>query len=886
MNATWPRLRRLLARLRALVRPHAADRDLHDELASHLDEAIEDLVREGHTPDEARRIARQRFGGVTQTQDAWRDVRSFAWIEHVARDVRVALRTLRRSPGFSIAAVLILALGMGGVTALFTVVDGVLLKPLDYPGSDRIVAVLSTGRDPHKLLPRVTGGDAIDIAATPELFTSVAFYSGGNIGVQTATSAEFAGVQLVHPDFFRVFDVPPLAGRLFSSDDAGQSAVVGAGFAQRRFGSEAAALHQSIFIENRAYEIVGVMPARMRFPAQTDVWAAGSPLPDNRNRTGYNYHIVGRLSPTVSVGAANDKLRVLAARLAQTFPDSNREKTFAAIPLRDTLVADVRGTLYLLIGAAGLLLLIACANVGNLMLARGIARVHDVAVRAALGASRRRLVAQSLVESVIVAAAACGIGFGIATIGTRAVLGYAARESLLPRLQDIHTDWRVLIFGALLALGTTIACGLAPAMRASRTDAASAMKRRHARGIVGGAAGVRGTLVVVQIALSCLLATDASLLGRSLLSLSDADLGFQRDGVLVMYAHAPARQSASDHSTLDSYLRIGQLFDDLVDRLERIPNVVAAGSVMGLPTGQYGSNGTYAIDGVHPYSAGLHAAFSLAGPGYFQTLGIPLVHGRDFTAGDTYDREPVAIISQALARQSFGDRNPIGQRIMCGLDRSDVWMTIVGVVGDVRQDSPAAAPGPELYMPLRQHPYRGNEIQVVMRTRGAPESLTPTVRDLVRAASPEIATRFTTLDASVGDSIATPRLRATLIGVFAVAAWLLAIAGIYALISYTTAQRTAEFGLRSALGARPSDVARLVLTGAGRLTLAGVAIGLLAAFLTSRLLTTMLFGVTSLDATTYAGVCVATIPVAIGVALIPAWRAARLNPIAALKSTE
>jgi predicted permease len=495
-------------------------------------------------------------------------------------------------------------------------------------------------------------------------------------------------------------------------------------------------------------------------------------------------------------------------------------------------------------------------------------------------------VSQSLVESVIVAAAACGIGFGIATIGTRAVLGYAARESLLPRLQDIHTDWRVLVFGALLVLGTTVACGLAPAMRASRTDAAGTMKRRQARGIVGGAAGVRGTLVVVQIALSCLLATDASLLGRSLLSLSDADLGFQRDGVLVMYAHAPARQSASDHSTLDSYLRIGQLFDDLVDRLERIPNVVAAGSVMGLPTGQYGSNGTYAIDGVHPYSAGLHAAFSLAGPGYFQTLGIPLVHGRDFTAGDTYDREPVAIISQALARQSFGDRNPIGQRIMCGLDRSDVWMTIVGVVGDVRQDSPAAAPGPELYMPLRQHPYRGNEIQVVMRTRGAPESLTPTVRDLVRAASPEIATRFTTLDASVGDSIATPRLRATLIGVFAVAAWLLAIAGIYALISYTTAQRTAEFGLRSALGARPSDVARLVLTGAGRLTLAGVAIGLLAAFLTSRLLTTMLFGVTSLDATTYAGVCVATIPVAIGVALIPAWRAARLNPIAALKSTE
>jgi predicted permease len=882
----WAASRILIARLRALVRPRAADRDLHDELTSHLDEAIDDLVREGHSPAEAHRIAMQRFGGVTQTQEAWRDVRSFAWIEHLARDVRFALRTLRRSPGFTIAAVLILALGMGGVTALFTVVNGVLLEPLDYPRSDRIVSVLSTGRDPHKLLPRVTGGDAIDIAATRDLFTSVAYYQGGEIGVQTASSAEFAGVQLVHPDFFGVFDIRPLAGRLFSHEDAEQSAIVSAGFAQRRFGGPAAALHQSVFIESHSYDIVGVMPERMRFPARTEVWAAGSLLPDNRNRTGYNYRIVGRLSPMVSVSAANDKLHVLAARLAQTFPDSNREKTFAAIPLRESLVAETRGTLYVLMGAAGLLLLIACANVGNLMLARGTARVQEVAIRGALGASRRRIASQFLVESMIVTTLACGAGFGLATIGTRAVLGYAARESLLPRLQDIHADWRVLIFGALLALATTVACGLIPAVRASRTDAAGAMKSRQTRSIVGGSVGLRGGLVVVQIALSCLLATDASLLVRSLLALNDADLGFQRAGVLVMYAHAPAHESTTDHSNLESYLRIGQLLDDVVDNLRRVPNVVAAGSVMGLPTGQYGSNGTYAVDGVHPYSAGLHAGFRLAGPGYFRALEIPLVHGRDFDAGDTYDREPVAIISQALARQSFGDRNPLGQRIMCGLDRSGVWMTIVGVVGDVRQDSPAATPGPELYMPLRQHPYRGNEVQVVMRTRGTPELLTPTVRDIVRAASPEIATRFTTMDASVGDSIAAPRLRATLIGAFALAAWLLAIAGIYALISYTTAQRTAEFGLRSALGARPSDVARLVVTGASRLTFAGVAIGLLAAFLTSRLLTTMLFGVTSLDAMTYAGVCVATVPVAIGVALIPAWRAARLNPIAALKSAE
>jgi predicted permease len=878
-------VRTWLARLRAVTGRRRLDRDLQEQIASHLDEAIEDLVREGLPPAEARRVALQRFGGVAATEEAWRDVRSLASIEHLARDARFAVRALRRTPGFTITAVLILALGMAAVTALFTVVNGVLLEPLDYPQSDRIVFLLSSGRDPHTMLPRLTGGDAIDIAATPDLFTSAAYYYGGEVGVQAATSAEFAGVQIVHPDFFRVFDISPLAGRLFSRDDAERSAIVGVGFAQRRFGSAAAALHQAVFIERRAYEIIGVMPERMRFPARTDVWAAASLRPGNTNRSGYNYRLVGRLAPGVSLDVANDKLRALGARLAQAFPESNRAKTFAAIPLLDSLVTEVRGTLYVLMGAAGLLLLIACANVANLMLARGTARAHEVTIRGAL-ASRWRMASQCLVESLMVTVAACVLGFGLAAAGTGAMLRYAAREALLPRLHDVHADWRVMTFAAVLALATTAVCGLAPAIRAARTDAGGATGRRRSRGLVGGAAGVRGTLVVVQIALSCLLATDASLLVRSLRSLNDADLGFQRTGVLVMYAHAPAHESAADRSGLESYLRIGRQLDEVVGALRRVPNVVAAGSVMGLPTGQYGSNGTYAVDGVHPYSAGMHAGFRLAGPGYFQTLRIPLAAGRDFDAGDTYDREPVAIVSRALARQSFGDRNPIGRRIMCGLDRPDVWMTIVGVAGDVRQDSPAASPGPELYMPLRQHPYHGNEVQVVLRTTSPPESIVATVRGIVTAASPEIATRFTTLDASVGDSIARPRLRATLISTFASVAWVLALAGVYALLSYTTAQRTAEFGLRAALGARPGDVARLVLAGAGRLTIAGLAIGLLAALASSRLLTTMVFGVTTRDVATYAGVLGVTAPLALGVALIPAWRAARVDPVVALRSAE
>jgi putative ABC transport system permease protein len=632
------------------------------------------------------------------------------------------------------------------------------------------------------------------------------------------------------------------------------------------------------------------MPSGMQFPAKTDVWAAAPVEPDNRNRAGHNYHAVARLAPGVGVEAATAHLSALALQLARAFPDTNGRKTFLVAPLRDSLVSRVRSTLFVIMGAVALVLLIACANVANLMLARAAGRSREVAVRTALGAGRHHIVGQLLAESLVLAAVAGAAGLLFARAGTDALLRVGSRYMPLPRLSEVHTDWRVLLFTAAVSVITAILFGLAPARQTSRVNMSEALSQNGSRGSLGaGSSRMRSGLVIVQIALSCMLAVNAGLLFRSFIALTDTPLGFRTDRVLVAYAHAPVRGSIFDGTGVDSYLRAGRLFDDLFARLRRLPGVISAGGAMGLPTGQYDSNGAYAVEGQQTFGGDFRklpsAGFRLAGPGYFATIGIPLRRGRDFSGADQYERPFVAVISESLARQSFGAGDPIGHRIMCGFDQPDKWMTIVGVVGDVRQASPASQPGAELYMPLRQHPYAANEVQIVVRTSAAPELSIETVRQTVRSMNPEVAMKFTTMEESVTDSIAAPRFRMVLVSAFASLALLLAIAGMYAVMSYVTAQRTSEFGLRLALGAEGADVVRLVLAGAAWLVAIGVAIGLTLTLATSRIMAAMLFGITTADVPTYAGVLLMTIPLVILAAVIPARRAARLDPAIALRQT-
>jgi predicted permease len=880
-------LRRFLLRLYNFLRPGRTEPDLARELSSHLALLEDDFIRRGLSQEEARLAAVRALGGVEQAKELYRDARSFVWLDDARRDLRHAVRTLRRAPGFTAAVVLTLALGMGANTAMFSVISGVVLRPLGYPDADRIVVVLNRWTDTGRTQANLAGGDEIDLSARHETFDAFAYYFGGELGVQVADRAEFVTTQFVHPDFFRVFGVPPASGRLFNRDDAEQSAIVSLGFAQRQFGSAAGALGQSVSIGGRPYPIVGVMPAAMRFPAQTDVWAAAPLEPSNRNRSGHNYRAVARLAPGVSAEAANAQLSALAGRLARAFPDSNGRKTFVAAPLRDNLVSGVRATLFVMMGAVALVLLIACANVANLILARASGRSRELAVRAALGAGRRHVVGQLLAESLVLALIAGAVGLVLARVGTDALLGVGARYVPLPRLEGVQTDWRVLLFTAAVSVVTALAFGLAPARQALRVDVGEALNQSGARGTLGvGSSRLRNGLVVAQIALSFMLAVNAGLLFRSFVALTDTPLGFRTDGILVAYANAPARGSIYNKSGLDDYLRVGQRFDDAFVRLRQIPGVISVGAAMGLPTGQYDSNGSYAVEGQQTFGGDFRrlpsAGFRLASPGYFRTMAIPVLRGREFDHGDVYERPFVAVVSESLARQSFGHDDPIGHRIMCGFD-SEKWMTIVGVVGDVRQASPASPPGPELYMPLRQHPYPADRVQMVIRTSAPPESLIGAVRQTVGSLSPDVALKFTTMAASVDDSIAAPRFRMALVSTFAALALMLAVAGMYAVMSYVTTQRTSEFGLRVALGARGGDVVRLVLRGAARLLAVGVALGLAMALATSRIVTAMLFGIKPMDVQAYGGVLLVSIPLVILAAIVPALRAARVDPMIALR---
>jgi predicted permease len=797
-------------------------------------------------------------------------------------DLRYAVRSLRLNPGFAAVAIVTLALGIGATTAMFTVVDGVLLKSLRYPDAERIVAISTRWMDSGKVSPRTTGGDLEDLRAADNSFEAFSYYEAWEQGIQLGKTAEFVSAAQVDPDFFHVFSLQAIAGRTFTASDASRAAVVSTAFARRNFGSVAAALGQTLRIDQTTYEVIGVMPPGFDFPGQAQVWAARSPIPSIRNRSAYNYHSVAKLKRGISASVANAQMSAMAQPLASAFPDTNRNKTFVAVPLQQQLAAPVRTTLFVLMGAVALVLLIACANVANLMLARATARSREFAVRAALGAGRSRLIAHLLAESFVLAAAAGTLGLGLAAWGTKALLQVGARFVPTSLLAGIKLDWRVLAFTLAASFATSILFGIAPAWQATRVDLQDALKQGGSRGLLGGGPSrVRDSLVIAQIAFSLMLATGAGLLFRTLLALHSAELGYRTEGILVAYAHAPAQ-------TLDESLQVGRFFDELFVRLRQLPGVTSAAGTMGLPAQEYGSNGSYAVEGQSTFSGDMrklpHADFSLASAGYFATIGIPLLRGRDFVDGDLYDRPFVVVISESVARQIFPNEDPIGHRIMCGLDAAPKWMTIVGVVGDVRQDSPAAQPGPTLYMPSRQHPVMATEQEVVVRTSGNPEALIPAVQNTIRQMNPEVATKFTTMNDLVSDSISAQRFRTALASSFAVLALLLALSGMYAVMNYVTTRRTSEFGLRSALGAQPRNILTLVLSGAARLGILGVIAGLGLSIFSGRLLSTMLFGIQSTDPKTYITVIAVVLPVVVLAAALPAWRASRVDPVVALRN--
>ena len=780
-------------------------------------------------------------------------------------EVRQATRGLRRNPGFAVLSIVTLALGVGISAAVFSAVNGVLLQPLKFREPSRIVSLNTKIAKRPSGVPRVTGGDFVDLRGGNKVFDAISMYWGGEIGVQLRGAGEFTGVYWVNPEFFKIFGETP--GTLSE-----ESAFVTQAFAERHFGSTTQANGKTLQVDGRAYEIAGVIRGP-HFPINAEVWLAAPYVPENANRTSYNYKAVARLAPGVALAQAQANLDAIAAQLASAYPKENGQKGFLAVRLREQLTGPVQSTLYMLLGAVLLVLLIACANVSNLLLARATVRGREIGVRTALGASRLRIVRMLLSESITLALFGGMLGIALAIWGTKALVHFAPAN--LPRVEDIRVDATVLAFATGISMISAVLFGVLPALHASKTQLS-------ARGVLrGGSHTLRNSLVVAEIALSFVLATGAGLFFRSFLALNAVDLGFRSENVLVMYAHTPAKG-------LQQHVDVGRAFvDRILPQLAQLPGVTSAAAVMGLPAGTYGSNGSYAVTGKHVFGPGQklpESLWALNTPNYFSTLKIPLVRGRDFTPLDRYDAQPVVIINQKVARDVFAGEDPIGHQIVCGLDATSMKaMTIVGVAGDVHESSPGADAEPMLYMPIEQHPFFANELQVIVRTAGAPTAMATAVRQTAYRLNPDMAVKFTTLDTRISDSIAAPRFRTFLAGIFAVLALVLAMAGIYGVMNYIVTQRTSELGLRMALGARGSDVMGLVLSRAGILAAVGLAIGAGLSLALSRVLTGMLFGLKATDPSTYVLVLFCVASIALIAAAGPAWRASRIDPMTALR---
>ena len=794
----------------------------------------------------------------------------------ILQDLRFACRVLARQPVLLMVVVLTLALGIGANTAIFSVVKAVLLEPLAYREPARIVAVQTLWTKTNRP-GNVSGGDYPDLVAEPSPFAAATRYSGGELPVETGGQAEFVAAYGTDAGFADVFQLKPLAGRLITRDEfrtKAPVAVVSESLAVRRFGEANRAVGKVLHLEDSALSIVGVLPAQFHFPLKAELWF---PMPwENANRTAGNYRAVALLKPGVTAEPARAHLSAVGARLQQAFPSTHKNKSFTATPLKDLFLERSRMTLWLM-GAVGLVLLVACANVANLLLARATARSREMALRAALGAGRRRLVGQLLVESVLLSLAGGAAGLVLAFAGVSALVRVAPPN--LPRLEEIRVDHVVLLFNLAVSLGAAVLFGLWPALRAARVDLHDALKQGGTRGVLGGGRGewVRGALVTAEVALALVLTLGAGLLFRSFLALSAVDLGYHTEGRLVVTASIPAKTEAQ-------HLQAGATFERIFAALRGLPGVDAAAGVMGLPSGPYGSDGLYAVEGLHDFTSGQydklpHAGFRLSSPGYFAAMGVPLVAGRDFNERDLYEAEPVAVVSATLARQVFEGRSPLGRRIKCGLDR-DVWMRVVGVVADMRNDGPALPPGPELYIAYRQHPYHANDLHIVVRARA---DVSAAVRKTIAGIDPGIPVKVSTLEQFHSDAVALPRFRTLLLMVFAAVAAALATAGVYGVMSYAAAQRQAEMGVRIALGATSGDVVSMLVGSGAKMAASGLACGLGIALAAGRLIESMLYGIRLRDPLVIGGAVLLLGGAALVAALIPALRASRVDPVLALR---
>ena len=865
-------LRAWVKRILGMVGRARADRELDEELDTHLQLHIDDNRRRGMTDAEARRQALIALGGLQTVRELYREQRTVPIVENIVRDVRYAVRSLRRTPSFTSVAAATLALGIGGTTAMFAMVYAILLRPLPFPDPDRLVMIWE--RPPQSERRNVTSMQNYvawrDRSRAFENISAFERFPMNLIGPDEAVQVTGARVTA---DFFRVLGADAVLGRTFAEreDEANAApvAVLTHGFWVRRFGGRADVLGQRISINVRHHQIIGVMPPGFAFPdpqVQLFIPLRVSPL------DGRSYSVVARLRADVSLTAARDEMTALAARLAEEHPESNANWSATVVALHEQLVGDVRRPLLVLFGSVAFVLLIACANVGNLLSMRSMARAGEMEIRLALGAARWRLLQLSAIESLVLAGFGAALGASVAWLAVTTVPAIVSASIRVPRLHELSMDRSVLGFTAALAIAASCLFGIVPTVLRGRRQALE--RGAPTRSVTPSRRHAQRAIVVAEVALALPLLIGSALMMRSYVRLTHVDPGFRVEGVLtVRMLLLPVRDRALH----------AQFIDETLERVRALPGVLAAGSIARLPMdGANMGSWYYRADRPEPPAGERPGGdISIITPHYFQTMRIPLRKGRDFTARDRIGSPHVAIVNEAAARAFFGAEDPLGKRLTVSWnDAREV--EIVGVAGDIRHGQLQTKPVPCLFLPNAQQPFP--LAALVVRTAGDPASLAQTVRAEIAGVDPDQGVaEMQTMEQIVDRAIGQPRLQTALFSVFALLALTLTAIGLYGVLSYSVAQRAREIGVRVALGASPGTAFRSVLRDGLRLTSAGLAIGLAAAVTLTRFMQGLLFEIESFDVPSFAGVMALLALVAVAACAIPAARASWIDPAVVLR---
>ncbi|HKP86789.1 MAG TPA: ABC transporter permease [Blastocatellia bacterium] len=801
-------------------------------------------------------------------------------MENIIQDLRYGIRVLAKSPTFTAVAVIALALGIGANTAVFSVVNTVLLKPLPFKEPDRLVmmfgASLETGRGGGSVSPP----DFLDYREQNQVFERYAAYTsgGGAFSLTGAGEPERLQGTSVTEGFFETLGIVPSLGRTFSPEEERQGndqvAIISNGLWQRRFGSDGDIINKTIQLNDRSFTVVGVMPAGFQFPREVEIWI---PITFGVRQTSVRrFHFlrpIGRLKPGVGIEQAQAEFTSIARRLAAAYPESNRDYGARLISLTEQTVGDMRQPLLVLGSAVAFVLLIACANVANLLLARASARQKEVAIRAALGATRARLARQMLTESIILALAGGTLGLLVAWWGIAALVTLSSDN--IPRVKEIGLDGRVLGFTLLVSLITGIVFGLIPALQSSRADLNETLKEGGRAAATAMGQWVRRALVVFEVAIALFVLIGAGLMVKSFLRLSEVDPGFKPANVLSM------RIGLTQGRYPDPPRRIA-FFQQLIHRIEALPGAEAVGTISHLPMSGQQEDTRFSIEGKPDDPANpTYANARVASPDYFRALSIPLLKGRYFTDQDSMNAPRAIIISNAFAEEFFPGEDPVGQHL--SIDVGEPWKgEIVGVVGDIRHNGLAVEPWREMYVNQYQTPLA--EMNLVVRATGNPAQLTPAIRGEVQALDKDVPVHnVRTMDDLVSESVARPRFRTLLLAIFAAIAMTLAAVGIYGVMSYYVTQRTHEIGIRMALGASSADVMRMIVGQGMALALSGVGLGLVGAFLLTKLISSLLYQVSASDPVTFAVISSALVAVALLASYVPARRATKVDPLVALR---